>query len=121
MELYKNGLLNDENGRLSNRNRAKLLESLGFGVWENSLDTTQLHIKKAIKENLNLKSITPLEIDDHQIHIDEHTKFILSDESEKYSNEHIKRLQDHILAHRSMQYALSQLEKNNINNLSNLQ
>ena len=71
-----------------------------------------MHIKKATKENLDLTEILPLEIDDHQIHIDEHVKFILSDESEKFSTEHINKLQDHILAHKSMQFALTKLEQN---------
>jgi len=113
MELYKNGLLNDENGKLSNRNRAKLIEALGMGIWENSADITQMHIKKAIKENLELTQFLPLEIDEHEIHIEEHTKFILSDESNKFSNEHINKLQEHILAHKSMLFALSQIEQNN--------
>ncbi len=107
LDLYRNGLLNDENGKLSNRTRAKILEALGFGVWENNTEVYHLHIKKAIKENLSLANIVPLEIDDHQVHIDEHTKFILSDESSKFSSEHIKKLSDHIIAHKSMLYALS--------------
>jgi len=111
MELYRNGLLNDENGKLSNRNRAKLIEALGMGVWENSNDLTQMHVKKAIKENIKLEKITPLEIDDHDIHIEEHTKFILSNESGDYSDKHIQNLQNHILAHKSMKYALNSLEK----------
>lgn len=110
LDLYKAGLLNDENGKLSNRNRAKLLEALGMGIWENQGDLTQMHIRRAIKENLNLTSVIPYEIDDHQIHIDEHTKFLLSDESTKCSAEHRKKLIDHIKAHRSLMYALNQFE-----------
>ncbi len=112
LELYRDGLLNDENGRLSNRNRTKLLEALGMGIWENQGDLTQMHIKKAIKENLNLVSVVPSEIDDHQIHIEEHTKFLLSDESQKFSKEHLEKLTEHILAHRSMIYADSQTTQN---------
>jgi len=116
MELYRNGLLNDENGKLSNRNRAKLIEALGLGIWENtSTDLTQMHIKRAIKENLNLEKLIPLEIDDHQIHIEEHTKFILSDESDSVSIDYINKLQDHIQAHKSMQYALYELEQKGYN------
>jgi len=111
MELYRAGLLNDENGKLSNRNRAKLIEALGMGIWENSMDLTQMHIKKAIKEKIKLEKITPLEIDDHDIHIEEHTKFILSNENKEFSEEHIKNLQNHIIAHKSMKYALSEIEK----------
>ena len=113
LDLYRNGLLNDENGKLSNRNRAKLIEALGLGIWENSNEISSLHIKRATKENLQLENVTPLEVDDHDIHIhiEEHTKFILTDESKNYSSEHLKNLQNHILAHKSMKYALGELEK----------
>ena len=40
-----------------------------------------------------------------------HTKFILTDESKDFNESHIKKLQNHILAHKSMKYALSQLEQ----------
>lgn len=116
LDLYKYGLLNDENGKLSNRNRAKLLEALGYGVWESQQDVTNLHIKRAVKENVELEEINPREIDDHDVHISEHTKFLLSSESEKYSKEHIKKLEAHILAHKSMKYALSELEKEGAEN-----
>ncbi len=112
LDLYKNGLLNDENGRLSNRNRAKLIEALGLGLWENSTDISNLHIKRATKENLNLIPMEALEIDDHQIHIDEHTKFLLSDEGEKLSSEGKKKLSEHILVHKSLLYAMSMVGKN---------
>ena len=110
LELYRAGLLNDENGKLDNRNRAKILEALGFGIWDTGEDITRQHIKRAIKENINLTNIIPMEIDDHEIHIAEHTKFILSDEANKYSAEHIKQLENHILSHKSMKYATEQLE-----------
>lgn len=116
LDLYRNGLLNDENGKLSNRNRAKLLEALGFGVWETQEDISSLHIKRAVKENVNLVDAIPREIDDHDIHIAEHTKFLLSSESEKFPKEHIKKLEAHILAHKSMKYALSELEKSGAEN-----
>lgn len=113
LDLYKNGLLFDENGKLSNRNRAKLLESLGFGVWESEQDISSLHIKKAVKENIELEDVNPREIDDHDIHITEHTKYLLSCESDKATKEHIKKIEAHILAHKSMKLALSQLEIEN--------
>ena len=119
LDLYKNGLLHDENGKLSNRNRAKLIESLGFGIWESSEDISSLHIKRAVKENLNLENVAPREIDDHDIHVAEHTKFLLSSESEKFPASHIKKLESHILAHKSMKYALGELEKSNANNYKN--
>ncbi len=113
LELFRSGLLNDENGKLSNRNRAKLIEALGMGIWENSTDLYQLHIKRAIKENVKLEDVVPYEIDDHNIHIEEHTKFLLTDQAKKFTKEHIDKIQEHILAHKSMQYALDQINKQN--------
>ena len=115
LDLYRAGLLHDENGRLSNRNRTKLLEALGLGIWENSNDLTQLHIKRATKENLKLDEISPMQIDDHDIHIEEHTKFLLSDQAETFSKEHINALNTHILAHQSMKYAITTLNQQQIN------
>ncbi len=123
LDLYRAGLLFDENGKLNNRNRAKLLEALGFGIWDTGEDITKQHIKRAIKENVNLTDILPLEIDDHDIHIAEHTKFILSDESQNYSPEHIRKLEQHILSHKSMKYAVEELKiqqaNDYLNNLRN--
>lgn len=109
LDLYKTGLLNDENGKLSNRNRARILESLGFGIWESEQDISNLHIKRAVKENIKLQDVNPREIDDHDIHVVEHTKYLLSSESEKATKEHIKKIEAHILAHKSMKQALSDL------------
>ncbi len=109
LDLYKTGLLNDENGKLSNRNRARILESLGFGIWESEQDISNLHIKRAVKENIELQDVNPREIDDHDIHVVEHTKYLLSSESEKATKEHIKKIEAHILAHKSMKQALNDL------------
>ncbi|MDD4110900.1 MAG: hypothetical protein PHS54_05075, partial [Clostridia bacterium] len=51
-QLLNAGLLHDESGKLSNRMRIKILDLLGFGIWENSQDINELHIKKATTENL---------------------------------------------------------------------
>ena len=82
LELMQLGLLTDENGRYSERTKCKILETLGFGNWENSRDISELHVKKALRENraFSEKQITPDASDDHEIHIEEHTKFLLSPE-----------------------------------------
>lgn len=46
LELMNLGLLTDENGRYSERTKCKILETLGFGNWENSRDIADLHLKK---------------------------------------------------------------------------
>ena len=86
-DLINAGLLQDENGKLSNRMRVKALELLGFGVWENAQDINELHLKRAASENLKMiesgETISPLEVDEHDIHITEHTAFLLGGEFEK--------------------------------------
>ena len=89
LELFPNVATEkeDENGKLSNRMRVKALELLGFGVWENAQDINELHLKRAASENLkmleNSQVIEPLEVDEHDIHITEHTAFMLGGEFEK--------------------------------------
>lgn len=100
-ELLKAGLLYDENGKLSNRMRAKVLDLLGFGIWENSQDINELQIKKADKENikfLNDEKVEILEVDDHDIHILEHTAFMLGGEFEKMCEKN-KKLKENVLSH----------------------
>ena len=79
LELMNLGLLTDENGRYSERTKCKILETLGFGNWENSRDIADLHLKKAQRENraFGEREIIPDSFDDHEIHIEEHTKFML--------------------------------------------
>lgn len=101
LELLKLGLLTDDNGKISSRNKTKALEMLGFGNWESARDLEQLHIKKAVKENDSLKNELFLaeSFDDHELHIDEHVKFLLSEENKK--NEIQKNnIVEHIASHK---------------------
>ncbi|MCL2752460.1 MAG: hypothetical protein FWE62_06885, partial [Firmicutes bacterium] len=80
MELMRSGLLTDENGKLSNRMRLRILEMLGFGAWENSQDIQALHQQRAMSENISLAFELLPDIDDHELHEAEHTKYFLSTE-----------------------------------------
>lgn len=103
LELYDKGLLANEDGKISNRTRVKILDSLGFGSWETSQDISIMHTKKAIKENLKINNVkSPLEVDDHKIHIEEHTRFLISDECKKFSESHCNKILEHIRAHKQM-------------------
>lgn len=109
LELYDKGLLASEDGKISNRTRVKILDSLGFGSWENSQDISIMHTKRATKENLRLSEVAePLEVDDHQIHIEEHTRFLISDECNKFSQEHNQKILEHIRDHKQMLAAQQQ-------------
>ena len=106
LELFKLGLFHDEKGKLSNRIRYKLLEGLGFGMWDYAQDERVTHTKRANIENINMKpNLVPNEFDDHDIHIEEHRKFLLSEECSKRGEEYVKWLTDHIIAHKQMSVA----------------
>ncbi len=105
-ELIDAGLLTDDTGKLSERTKAKLLEILGFGSIDNTLDIESLHINKADEENLSgfKKPIGVDEYDDHELHIAEHTRFLLSAESKgvRKNPETKKNALEHLRAHKTM-------------------
>lgn len=85
-QLLNAGLLQDDNGKINSRIKSKTLEMLGFGNWEASSDLTELNIKRADKENLQMFKgfeTKVFDVDEHSTHIDEHSAFMMSDEFEK--------------------------------------
>ena len=113
-ELLKSGLLSDDNGNMSSYTKNKVLEQLGFGIWETNRDINSLHKNSAIKENnelLHSREIkAPYDIDEHEIHINEHTAFVLSGDFDKYRS---KELEDKILEHIKLHKELLKKEKLN--------
>lgn len=106
-EILQAGLLHDENGMLSNSTRQKVLQQLGLGMWETTQDIKTLQVGRATKENFNLiqKGVieSPLEIDDHELHINNHTAFILGSEFERVKSHHpeyLEMLLNHIREHK---------------------
>lgn len=106
-ELLNSGLLADENGKMTNSMRAKILEQLGFGIWEPAQDIKELQSKNAGKENLilltNGEINDPKDIDDNEVHIQEHISFILGNEFEKskLKNPEMEKLMlEHIRKHK---------------------
>ncbi len=104
-ELLRAGLLYDEDGKLSNGMRYKILDVMGYGGWEFTHDTQKLHHSRAQKENLRClkEDIEVNELDDHVIHIEEHSGFLLSGEFEKAAAkkpELSRRLEEHIRSHK---------------------
>ena len=104
LDLIKAGLLYDEDGKFSHNMRKKCLDLLGFGSWENTTDIHGLHISRAQEENIDMieKMVEPMEIDEHDTHINEHICFILSNEikSKANSEEIKKRIIAHINLHK---------------------
>ncbi|MBE7076973.1 MAG: hypothetical protein E7374_03700 [Clostridiales bacterium] len=99
LDLIKQGLLYDEDGKFSHSMRKKCLDLLGFGTWENAVDLPSLHVARAKEENLELekKQIEVMPIDDHKTHIDEHIAYILNGELKNKVNK--KTIEERILAH----------------------
>ena len=103
-ELLGSGLLHDENGRISNDVRYKLLEMLGVGIYDNNQDLAQLHIKSAQRENLNFSradfSDEVQSYDEHDLHIKEHIAFLLSKDADNINKN--KEFKKKVLAHINM-------------------
>ena len=107
-DLFNAGLLHDENGKISNRMRSKIIEVLGFGGFENVQDLTTLHMNKASRENLSLQSkeIEPEEYDDHETHLNEHIKYLISSECDNFEQTDSSKKQrflEHIKKHKLLQ------------------
>ena len=93
--LLDKGLLTDEDGKLSQSLKSKILEMIGFGNWENSQDLDSLHIRRADNENLAMldkEEIKVKPIDDHNLHINEHIAYMLSGEYEKNATEEVENI-----------------------------
>ncbi len=103
LKLYEAGLLTDEEGKLTKENKNRILEAFGFGGYENARDISALHIAKASEENLALTE-GEVEVDcydDHDLHVTEHTRFLLSESFKKLgSAESKERFIAHVAAHK---------------------
>lgn len=102
-DLLGLGLFADENGIIPARTKTKLLEILGFGNWEQSRDADEAHLAKAERENFDLKSrdVVPDPVDDHALHITEHTKLCVSAPCEK-DEKFRARVTAHINKHKEL-------------------
>lgn len=114
-DLLDLGLFADERGVISSRTKTKLLEILGFGGWEQSRDADEAHIAKAERENFELatRDVTPDVVDNHALHIAEHTRLCVSAPCEKDEAFH-ERVSAHINKHKelaALSGGVSELEK----------
>jgi len=101
LSLYDRGLLFDNTGKISNSNKSKILNMLGFNNWETYEDINEIHKTRAINENLNIINLEdPLNIDNHQIHIEEHSKYILTDVKNTIEQTFKEKLLQHIEKHK---------------------
>lgn len=112
LRLMQAGLLSDENGKVSNSLRLKVLELFGLGVWEGNADESVLQKNYADSENLKLLNCLPvevLEIDNHELHISRHISFMLDktfDEAKEQNKGLKERFLSHIREHKTQQATL---------------
>ena len=77
-DLLNAGILYNKDGKLTESAKAKILSMMGFGNWDNAQDITQLHIDRAQNENVDIANAKILPVDDHALHVEEHTRFVIS-------------------------------------------
>ena len=109
--LLSLGLLQDEEGKLSDETRARVLDALGYGSFENARDVSHLHLKKAERENVRLAhtDVEAAVYDDHRLHIAEHVRALLSGGEE--DGEVRERIARHIASHREFEMRNPSSEK----------
>ena len=101
LELYKMGMLFDENGKMTDAQRHRFLDALGYGGWDTDTDLASVHIARAEAENLK-NSFKTDEYDDHELHIDTHVKYLLT---ECPHGKRAEKLKAHIDEHKRAQSA----------------
>ncbi len=99
--LFDSGLLSDDDGKLRPATKEKVLSLLGYKDLDYQKGLARLQEERALKENELIKKEAKDidEIDDDQIHIDEHTRYVLS-EYQSLSEEQKQRFYAHIKAHK---------------------
>ncbi len=88
LEIISSGILNGEDGRIDQGTKAKLLELMGFGGLESGKSASAMHMARAAEENVTAFKSLPIteEYDDHDIHIAEHTRFLIGKEFARFEN-----------------------------------
>ncbi len=102
-KLFDLGLLNNNDGTVDTNIKNQMLSVLGFSNFKTSEPISDIHKKRASKENLKLIKLSqPLSIDDHKIHIEEHIRFLISDTSESIDESVRNELLNHIEEHKNL-------------------
>ncbi len=99
--LFNSGLLTDDEGRLRPATKEKVLSLLGYKDLDYQKGLSRLQEERALKENeiIKIKDKEIEVIDDDEIHIDEHTRYVLS-EYQSLNEEQKQRFFAHIGAHK---------------------
>ena len=109
LDLMKAGLFVDpDTQRMTRESRAKLMEIFRMGHWEQLTGVDELHRHRAAVEHRELvEGVVPKigALDDHELHLAEHTRFVLSAEFRRLEREKprlARALMMHAEGHRAL-------------------
>lgn len=110
LKLYNSGLLSDDDGKLRPATKEKVLSLLGYKDLDYRKGLSRLQEEKAQNENevIRKKGMSIESVDDDQIHLDEHIRYILS-EYATLSEEEKQKLYSHVEEHKKR---INEKEKN---------
>ncbi len=100
-DMIDKGLFSDENGKIKPAVKDKLLKTLGYNGYTGGRDMTELHRQRSAAENAALKEggeVAVKEYDDHAVHLEEHTAFLLT---EQLTDEQEMRICAHLNEHKN--------------------
>ncbi|MDE6074867.1 MAG: hypothetical protein K2G26_00345 [Clostridia bacterium] len=100
-DMIDKGLFSDENGKIKPAVKDKLLKTLGYNGYTGGRDMTELHRQRGAAENAALKedgAVAVKEYDDHAVHLEEHTAFLLT---EQLTDEQEMRICAHLNEHKN--------------------
>jgi hypothetical protein len=105
LEMLSLGIFKEEDGTMSEETKEKVASIFGLDGFVGTRDISALHRARANRENRLAADggvIAVEEYDDHETHIREHLRYLLSEEFEAEGKEEVKRiLTSHISLHRS--------------------
>ena len=121
LDMFKLGLLSDANGQVSERMKYRILELLGYGSIESAQDLSAMQVKRSQRENVEgiRAGVMPTELDDHAVHIEEHTKFMLSGDFDGLEQSLQEKYRRHLDAHRQMQAVQAAAEIERLKTMEN--
>lgn len=119
-DMYNMGLFTDDNGRIPTRVKLKAIEYMKAGNYTDIMNLNLLHLQAAQRENVFFENgVVPKvsEFDDHDIHIEEHMRYILQMDFQILKHqkpEYAASLENHIREHKQIaereQNAIAQMQ-----------
>lgn len=107
-DAYNMGLFTDKNGMIPTRVKQKALEYMKCGNYSDIMSIDQLQIQSAQRENVFFENGVIPEVsdfDEHEIHIEEHLRYILQMDFHLLKNkkpEYAQALEDHLRQHKDI-------------------